>query len=808
MQYVKRRTATLLAALCALLCAALPFAAPQIAHAQDDGYYIQSMDIQVRADGTRTYHIRETIDVYYNEARHGILRNIPTHSDVESYTVEDIAVTGAPYEVTESGSEIQIRIGDADTEVTGHQQYVITYALRHYADYETDGDTLYLNVVGTQWDTAIERVHARILYPEGADVLEQTVTTGRYGGTDHEGVTIREIDGGIALDTTRALSAYEGITLQTRFTEGAFAKAPAYPFPFRVKQMDTRIDITQEKHYNVTQHLVIDVEDADESIYLWLDDVYTGGNSKVTDVVVQGAHTRASSSVGAAILEPTWPGTYTMDVTYTVIPRLKSDLSFRLLPGSWDAPIEHCTLIVQAPFQLTDGELEFGRRNELNDPERYDWQISGNTLTFDSRDTIYPKEVLNLSFKVDGAFARAPEPGVYTMVIGSAVVVALALLLHLLFGRDRKVPIAVELYPPDGMNSAEVGYVINDNCSSTDVTSLLYEWASLGYLRMECQDEVITLVKEKEPDGARRAYEKRLFNRLFRCGDGKVVTTEQLKDRFYKDIAQAKQDVKERFAGAQALYDRGTAGVRWLTILLGFVPMIWLSCVCAQAEMASGVGGVIEGIIAGMPLMAAYGITRLVGKQRFKMKPFVQAICYLGIAVATLGLVSLFGLGITTAELPIWMRVCPVACSAATLLISMFIRRRSAYGAKVLAQILGLRQFILMAEKDRLEALTHEDPAYFYRMLPYAQVLGLTNKWIDQFREIAVPAPTWYDSDQDLMPAMMMMHISRQMNSVARDASYVTPSDSGGGGFSGGGGGFGGGGFSGGGSGGGGGSSW
>lgn len=135
-------------------------------------------------------------------------------------------------------------------------------------------------------------------------------------------------------------------------------------------------------------------------------------------------------------------------------------------------------------------ELEFGRRNELNDPERYAWQVSGNTLTFESRDTIYPQEVLDLSLTVDGTFARAPQQGAYTMLIGSAVVVALALLLHLLFGRDRKEPIAVELYPPEGMNSAEVGYVINDVCSSTDVTSLLYEWASLGYLRMESRGVV------------------------------------------------------------------------------------------------------------------------------------------------------------------------------------------------------------------------------------------------------------------------------------------------------------------------------
>lgn len=808
MERAKPRMRWLAAALCALLCAVLPFAAPQTAHAEDEGYYIQSMDIQVRADDTRTYYVSETLDVYYREARHGILRTLPTYSDAESYTIEDIQVTGAPFEVTQSGSEVEIRIGDADTEVTGHQQYVITYALKHYADYETDGDYLYLNVVGTEWDTTIERVHARILYPEGAEVLQQTVSTGTYGGTGHEGVTVRTVDGGVELETARALPAYEGITLQTQFAEGTFANAPAYPFPFRVKQMDTRIDITQEKYLHVVQSLTVEVEDADESIYLWLDDVYAGGNSQITDVAVQGAYTRAGTTVDAAILEPERPGTYTMDVTYTVIPRLSGDLSFRLLQNSWDAPVEHCTVTVQAPFAVAGTELEFGRRNELNDPERYAWQVSGNTLRFESRDTIYPQEVLDLSLTVDGTFARAPQQGAYTMLIGSAVVVALALLLHLLFGRDRKEPIAVELYPPEGMNSAEVGYVINDVCSSTDVTSLLYEWASLGYLRMESRGEVITLIKEREPDPQRRSYEKQLFHSLFRYGDGKQVTTEQLRDHFYEDIAQVKKDVKARFAGAQSLYDRGTAGVRWLTILMGFVPILWLSCVCAQVELKSTVGGVMEGILACMPLVAAYGITRVVGRQRFTMKPVVQALCYLGIAAVTMALLALFGLGIVTAELPVWMRVLPVICSTVTLLISMFIRRRSAYGAKVLAQILGLRQFILVAEKDRLEALTHEDPAYFYRMLPYAQVLGLTDKWIDQFHDITVPPPSWYDSDESILPTMMMLHISRQMHSVARDAAYVTPSDSGGGGFSGGGGGFGGGGFSGGGSGGGGGSSW
>ena len=47
------------------------------AFADDDGYYIKNMDVKVDANDKREFKIKETIDVYFNEERHGIIRTIP-----------------------------------------------------------------------------------------------------------------------------------------------------------------------------------------------------------------------------------------------------------------------------------------------------------------------------------------------------------------------------------------------------------------------------------------------------------------------------------------------------------------------------------------------------------------------------------------------------------------------------------------------------------------------------------------------------------------------------------------------------------
>ena len=112
----------------------------------------------------------------------------------------------------------------------------------------------------------------------------------------------------------------------------------------------------------------------------------------------------------------------------------------------------------------------------------------------------------------------------------------------------------------------------------------------------------------------------------------------------------------------------------------------------------------------------------------------------------------------------------------------------------------GFRNFLEVAEKQQLEQLVMQDPQYFYRILPYTYVLGVSDKWIKKFEAINLQAPDWYYGSYynvyDFGETM-----DRTM-STANRAMTSSPSESSGGGGSSGGG------FSGGGSGGGGGGSW
>ncbi|MBK9107773.1 MAG: DUF2207 domain-containing protein [Saprospiraceae bacterium] len=135
--------------------------------------------------------------------------------------------------------------------------------------------------------------------------------------------------------------------------------------------------------------------------------------------------------------------------------------------------------------------------------------------------------------------------------------------------------------------------------------------------------------------------------------------------------------------------------------------------------------------------------------------------------------------------------------------------KRSQHGDMLYREIRGLKKFIKLAEKDKLEFLVKEDPSYFDAVLPYAVAFNCADTWCDKFKGINLPTPTWFHSNT---PSFYSSHgifnaaafndtLSQsltEMRTVMSSRPSSSGSSSGGGGGS----------FSGGGFGGGGGSSW
>ena len=71
-----------------------------------------------------------------------------------------------------------------------------------------------------------------------------------------------------------------------------------------------------------------------------------------------------------------------------------------------------------------------------------------------------------------------------------------------------------------------------------------------------------------------------------------------------------------------------------------------------------------------------------------------------------------------------------------TFIVSPLVEYRNKEGRKVLGSLLGLKKYIEIAEKDKMEKLVKENPEFYYTVLPYAYVLNVSDKWIEQFNFI------------------------------------------------------------------------
>lgn len=160
---------------------------------------------------------------------------------------------------------------------------------------------------------------------------------------------------------------------------------------------------------------------------------------------------------------------------------------------------------------------------------------------------------------------------------------------------------------------------------------------------------------------------------------------------------------------------------------------------------------------------------------------------------------------IPSAIIGIWAKLLlALACMGIAATSSLIVSRTDKY-TQQLGEILGFKEFIKLAEKDQLEKMLEDNPQFYYNVLPYAQVLGISDIWTEKFNGITIEPPQWMTGN--VIGDVFVLHTFNTMinRSMQGMSSQMTsrPASSGmngrGGGFGGGFGGHSGGGFGGGG---------
>lgn len=377
----------------------------------------------------------------------------------------------------------------------------------------------------------------------------------------------------------------------------------------------------------------------------------------------------------------------------------------------------------------------------------------------------------------DGYFEKGEIP-VWSKIAWVMALITLLLALYLLFyevkGDERVTPV-VAFQPPKGLTSADVGSLIDASVDDIDLLSVIPWLAAEGYIRMTQDEKGKTLIELARPlDESVPPYIKNIYDGFFATSEKFYIDNPTRE--FGKQWNRAKSMIEHKYA--DKLSDKTNLLPLFLTCL-SF--SITCGCACVPPH-----GGVLTFAIL-ILLVSEYfffGFWRKKYKKINFRKGFTSGISTLGIVIVLaflipLGAATYFTMITSEGDyyLPQSILLALGALVAVLVMFNYRLNRLSELRRKYIGEVLGLKEFILTAEKSRLEMLLSKDERYFYRVLPYAMVFGLVDKWAEKFNGLIVdPVPEFSNLDVSRIPSMLNSH---SMNRFAQKSSLAaTPPSS------------------------------
>lgn len=604
-------------------------------------------------------------------------------------------------------------------------------------------------------------------------------------------------------------------------------------------------DITETitAYFNISKHGIFRTIPLKNTITR-LDGTKSTNRTQVTNISVDNEYTTSRENgnyklkIGSASRTLTGEQTYVIKYTYNIGKDPIKDydeLYYNIIGNEWDTVIGNITFSITMPKDFDSSKLGFSSgETGSTDNSKVKYNVIGNKITGSYNGILSVGEALTLRCELpEGYFIGA---GLnfnlmnYIIYLIPILFLTFSILLWYKFGRDDQIVETVEFYPLQGFNSLEVGFLYKGKAENQDVTSLLIYLANQGYIKIAEIEEKsffskskgFKITKLKEYDGnnvneqifLNGLFKKRpsisissLFNKNVKqetIDNINEVTSTDLYNNFYITMNRILSNINNK-ENKNKIFEK-SASSKTIFILLMIIATY---CLITIPPIFSY--GESENLLLAL-LFPGIGFTVL-----FKLVfGETQTIYINGRATYSSIGTKIFGLvwGLGFGGIPWAFMVLPalkqdpiyligyglgLVCVLGMVICLKYLPKRTPYGNEILGKLKGFKSFLETAEKEKLEAMVMQDPTYFYNILPYTYVLGVSDKWIKKFETISMQAPSWYDSPT----TFDMIAFGAFMNSTMTSAQNVmssSPSSNSGGSS--------GGGSSGGGSGGGGGGSW
>ena len=486
------------------------------------------------------------------------------------------------------------------------------------------------------------------------------------------------------------------------------------------------------------------------------------------------------------------------------------ELYFNLIGSEWDTSISNITFTIKMPKEFDSSKLGFssGTVGSTNS-SKVTYNVNKNTITGRYNGTLDSGEALTVRLELpDGYFEGASLNISLTSILSIVLPLLFVLITYLLwnkFGKGKQVIETVEFYPPQGFNSAEVGFLYKGKVENEDVISLLIYLANKGYIKIvEIEERYLfstskkfKIIKQKEYDGknpSEAVFLKGLFpSKTSSDGAIEEVTEDDLYDNFYITLNIIKEKINTN-ENKEKIFEKSSLGKRACIIAMMIITYLLIT-INPIIELGDEI---YKTMLLFLMIFTVLGFSASVVLYKEKIKIFgiIVGLIFCGIpwAFTVLPLLLEDSIYLIT-------YIIGLICIFVMFLLYKAMPKRTQYGNEMLGKIRGFKKFLETAEKQKLDAMVMENPTYFYDILPFTYVLGVSDKWIKKFETISLQAPSWYDGYSSFDNASFgsfinstMKSATSAMSSSSSSGESSSDSDSSGGGSSGGGSGGGGGG--------------
>ena len=496
---------------------------------------------------------------------------------------------------------------------------------------------------------------------------------------------------------------------------------------------------------------------------------------------------------------------------------------FHAFGDYWGTSIKNASIEVNMPKSIEGYNINFFsdkyRKNNINSV--VDYTVSGNKLyanfNASKNNGVELSKALTVDIELpDNYFIGGSNTygwGAFTLIMIIIGLTVLMLFIWFIFGRDYpKRARTVEFYSPDNLSSAEVGYIYNKGNVKKLTISLIISLASKGYIKIDevgkkkkiqitnllpnvgippvrdaiANKRVIEVEKLKAEDSTLSDDEKSMMMYLFKDSSHKLLNANI--DKFLKVrdnlvskgyisvVSDSGSDNEEEKKKAEDAYNLELAkykkeeekyqnAVNSLPELNYYERVVYDKLLEGGDVVTLSEHETFYTVFSEIESMLEEKTNKKVNdSDATKMMHFSMV---LNIIMIILYFVSYIWEDLNPSLY--WLYFIPAICIIVAVILIYLTKRKTDYGEIITARVLGFRDFLLKAEKENLEALVEKDPKYFYNILPYTYVLGISKKWVKKFEDIPVPNADMGNFSYDSVSAM---------DSMCDDVYYPAPTSS------------------------------